>query len=61
MAVILKLLKDFFTNNDYFNKIIELIIMISCGLLAYLIISYFSKSLEIFTKSHIFKRKINKL
>ena len=61
MAVILKLLKDFFTNNDYFNKIIELIIMISCGLLAYLIISYFSKSLEIFTKSDIFKRKINKL
>ena len=57
MALSLHLLKNIFNNSQYFNKIIELIITISCGLLVYLVVSYFSGSLNIITKSNFLKRK----
>jgi putative peptidoglycan lipid II flippase len=59
MAVALIALREYFYINDYFNKIIELIIMISSGLIIYFISSYFLGSLNILIKSNIFKRKKN--
>ncbi len=57
MALCLYLLKNFFNNSQFFNKIIELIIIIFCGLLVYFVVSYFSGSLNIITKSNFLKRK----
>ena len=57
MALSLKIFKDYFNNQNYLNKTCELIIIISCGLLVYFISSYYSKSLQIITKSNVFNKK----
>ena len=59
MALVLLLLKEYFYVSEYFNKIIELILMISSGLIVYFIASYFSGSLNILLRSNILKRKKN--
>ena len=61
MALALISMRIYFENNDKFNKVIELIIMISAGLLIYGVSSYFSGSLNILLKSRILKRKKNEV
>lgn len=58
MADSLIFMRLYFDNSDNFNKIIELIIMISSGLIIYGVASYLSGSLDILVKSRIFRRKI---
>lgn len=57
MACFLVLMRNFFENNDYFNKIIELSIMIFVGIAVYFIASYGSGSLNILLKSDLLRRK----
>ncbi len=57
MAFVLIGLREYFYINDSFGKIAELIIMISVGLLVYLVFAYASGSLNILLKSNILKRK----
>lgn len=59
MALALITLREIFANSEYFGKIVELIIMISSGLIIYFISSYFSGSLNILLRSNILKRKKN--
>lgn len=56
MAVSLKTVELFFRTNNYFNKIGQLIFMISVGLMIYFIVSYFTKSLKIITNNSVFKK-----
>lgn len=57
MAISLKILKDYFVDQNYLNKTFELIIIIMSGLLVYFISSYYSKSLQIITKSQVFNKR----
>lgn len=57
MTIVLVTLSTYFNGNEALNKIIELIIMITSGLLIYGISSYFSGSLDILLKSRILKKK----
>lgn len=59
MGVCLIFLRNHFANTDQFNKFIELALMISAGLVIYFIAAYFSGSLNILLKSHLFTRKKN--
>lgn len=57
MAISLKMLKDYFVDQNYLNKTFELIIIIMSGLLVYFISSYYSKSLQIINKSQVFNKR----
>ena len=59
MAIALYLLRELFAKSDHFNIIIELIVMITSGLIVYFTSAYFSGSLNILLKSHLLKRKKN--
>jgi predicted RND superfamily exporter protein len=59
MALVLFLMREYFHRDETFDRISELVIMISVGLLVYFISSYFSGSLNILIRSNIFKRKKN--
>jgi len=57
MALTLFTMREYFYQSDFFGKVVELIIMVTAGLLVYGISAYFSGSLNILIKSHLFKRK----
>ena len=57
MAFALLMMKDFFAVSEALNRIIELIIMISAGLLIYFVAAYFSGSLNILLASGLLRRK----
>lgn len=57
MASTLYTLREFFSANDAFDRIIELVLMIVCGLIVYFVTSYFSGSLNILLKSRLLQRK----
>ncbi len=59
MAISLFFMREFFAKSDSLNKVIELIIMISCGLIIYGISAFLSGSLNILVKSNLLKRKRN--
>jgi len=59
MALTLYLLREFFAVSEYFDRIIELTLMIIAGLIIYFVSAYFSGSLNILLKSHFLKRKKN--
>ena len=58
MALFLLLMREYFFYKP-FNKIIELVLMITGGLMVYGISSYFSGSLAILLKSHFFRKSRN--
>jgi len=57
MALTLFALREFFEQNDGFNKAIELVTMIASGIIIYFVSSYFSGSLNILLRSNFLKRK----
>ncbi len=57
MALTLLALREVLANGEYFDKICELIIMISFGLLTYGTSAYFCGSLDILVKSNLLKKK----
>jgi putative peptidoglycan lipid II flippase len=57
MAASLFMMMRFFSSNETLNRIIELVIMITVGLLIYGISSYLSGSLDILLKSNFLRRK----
>jgi putative peptidoglycan lipid II flippase len=59
MGISLYFLKLYFTNNNDFNKILELIIMISLGILIYFFTAYLSGSLKIMIDAIKIKRQKN--
>jgi putative peptidoglycan lipid II flippase len=59
MAAALFFMKEFFATSEALNKIYELVIMISGGILIYAASSYFSGSLDIVLKSKFLNRKKN--
>ena len=61
MALTLFVMRQYFAQSEDLNRIIELVIMIACGLLVYGISSYFSGSLDILLKSNFLRRKKNDL
>jgi putative peptidoglycan lipid II flippase len=59
MSLSLIFLKSFFEHNNYFNKIIELIIIISAGIAVYGISSYFLGSLNSILKNPTLIKKLS--
>lgn len=59
MAAALFVMREFFQQNEYFSRIVELTIMITAGIIVYFISSYFSGSLNILIKSNFLRRKKN--
>jgi putative peptidoglycan lipid II flippase len=59
MGISLYFLKLYFTNNNDFNKILELIIMISLGIMIYFFTAYLSGSLKIMIDAIKIKRQKN--
>ncbi|HLD77089.1 MAG TPA: lipid II flippase MurJ, partial [Rickettsiales bacterium] len=57
MAFSLMLMKSYFEFSNDTNNIIELIAMISFGLIIYFISSYFSGSFDILLRSGLFKKR----
>ncbi len=57
MALTLYLLREFFVSNETFNRVIELALMITSGIIVYFVTSYFSGSLNILLKSRFLNRK----
>lgn len=57
MAVVLLMANSFFDTSDILNKILELIIMITLGLVVYFGAAYFSGSLNILLESGFLRRK----
>ncbi len=57
MALVLLIMRDHFHQADYFNKVLELAVMIIAGLLVYGVSAYFSGSLNILLNSHLLKRR----
>lgn len=59
MAITLWFLRNVFSKNNYFNDILELIIVVSSGMLIYLVSSYFFGSLDALIKNPVFLKKIS--
>jgi putative peptidoglycan lipid II flippase len=57
MALSLFIMRESFSQSDYLNKMAELTIMITIGILVYAVSAYFSGSLNILLNSHLLKRK----
>lgn len=57
MALSLYLLREFFANNETFNRVIELALIIASGIIVYFVTSYFSGSLNILLKSRFLNRR----
>ncbi len=57
MAISLFVMREFFAQSFAFDRVVELIIMITLGLLIYGISSYLSGSLDILLKSNFLRRK----
>lgn len=59
MAVALLIMRDHFHQANYFEKVMELIIMVLGGILIYGVSAYFSGSLDVLVKSRFLQRKKN--
>ncbi len=59
MAAALFIMREFFAQSESFDKIIELIIMVSAGLIVYAISAFLSGSLNILLKSNFLKKRKN--
>ena len=57
MTLTLWLLRKIFADNENLDRVVELALMITSGLIVYFVTSYFSGSLNILVKSHFLKRK----
>lgn len=59
MAAALILMRAYFIEHDSWGRVLDLVIMISVGLLIYAVTAYFSGSLNILIKSNFLKKKKN--